>query len=531
MAKPRVALGMLGTTLDASRGSKRWKRWRPTVDLCRQEDLPLDRLELIYDPRFARQARLVMADVVEVSPGTEVRGHPIGLADPWDFEQVYAALFDFARGYAFRPEAEDYLIHVTTGTHVVQICLFLLTESRHLPGKLVQVSPPRERRSGDPGSVAVIDLDLARYDQLATRFAAEQRDDLSFLKAGIETRNPAFNHLIARIEQVAGVTTAPILLTGPTGAGKSQLARRIDALKRKRNLVAGARVEVNCATLRGDQAMSTLFGHVKGAFTGASRDRPGLLRQAHRGLLFLDEVGELGLDEQAMLLRALEEKRFLPVGADREVESEFQLLAGTNRDLEQMVAEGTFREDLLARLNLWSFELPPLRDRLEDLEPNLDFELELAGRRLRRRVSMTREARRRFLAFGTSPAAAWRANFRDLTAAVTRMATLAPAGRVGATHVDEELARLQRAWGDALPSPAAALTRHLAPAAIEQLDLFDRAQLEAVLAVCARAPSLSAAGRELFAVSRTRKRSTNDADRLRKYLAKHGLSWDQLGSA
>jgi transcriptional regulatory protein RtcR len=98
----------------------------------------------------------------------------------------------------------------------------------------------------------------------------------------------------------------------------TRLARRIFELKRRREQLSGAFVEINCATLRGDHAMSTLFGHVKGAFTGAASNRPGLLMTADQGLLFLDEIGELGLDEQAMLLRAIEERRFLPVGADRE---------------------------------------------------------------------------------------------------------------------------------------------------------------------------------------------------------------------
>ena len=128
-------------------------------------------------------------------------------------------------------------------------------------------------------------------------------------------------------------SASPILLLGPTGAGKSLLARRIYELKKSRRLVKGPFVEVNCATVRGDAAMSALFGHVKGAFTGAVRDRPGLLLSADDGVLFLDEIGELGLDEQAMLLRALEEKRFLPLGGDQEVSSDFQLIAGTNRDL------------------------------------------------------------------------------------------------------------------------------------------------------------------------------------------------------
>src|SRR6185436_12447123 len=113
-----------------------------------------------------------------------------------------------------------------------------------------------------------------------------------------------------------------------------------------------------------------LFGHVKGSFTGAAQDRKGLLVAADGGLLFLDEIGELGLDEQAMLLRAVEEKRFLPVGSDTEVESDFQLIAGTNRGLAEEVRSGRFRADLLARIDLWTFRLPGLAERREDVEPN-----------------------------------------------------------------------------------------------------------------------------------------------------------------
>ena len=190
---------------------------------------------------------------------------------------------------------------------------------------------------------------------------------MSFLKAGIATRNPRFNRMIEQIERVATRSDAPILLSGPTGAGKSQLARRLYQLKKARRQLDGAFVEVNCATLRGDSAMSALFGHVKGAFTGAHAERAGLLRGADGGMLFLDEIGELGLDEQAMLLKAIEEKRF-SFGGDRETGSDFQLICGTVRDLRQWVRDGRFREDLYARINLWSFELPGLAERREDIE-------------------------------------------------------------------------------------------------------------------------------------------------------------------
>ncbi|MEL7364200.1 MAG: RNA repair transcriptional activator RtcR family protein, partial [Bacteroidota bacterium] len=183
----------------------------------------------------------------------------------------------------------------------------------------------------DPvGTHRIIDLDLSTYDRIASREAQRHADTRQFLKSGIATRNAAFNALIDEVERVALHSRAPILLNGPTGAGKSRLARRIYELRRARAQLTGPFVEINCATLRGDAAASALFGHVKGAFTGAVAARPGLLRAADGGVLFLDEIGELGLDEQAMLLRALEEKAFLPVGADTDAHSDFQLIAGTN---------------------------------------------------------------------------------------------------------------------------------------------------------------------------------------------------------
>ena len=241
-----VVIGFLGSTLDAGgQGAGRWEKWRPSVSLCQQEDLLIDRFELLHPPDLAHAAAQLAKDIASVSPETQVVLRPLPLGDPWDFEQVYGALHELARTYPFDPESEDYLVHITTGTHVAQICMFLLTESRHFPGRLVQTSPGQGPRYVQ-GAVQIVDLDLSRYDAIASRFREEQKEAASFLKSGIPTRNAAFNRLIDRI-----------------------------------------------------------FGHVKGSFTGALRDRPGLLRAANRGVLFLDEIGELGLDEQAMLLRAL----------------------------------------------------------------------------------------------------------------------------------------------------------------------------------------------------------------------------------
>jgi transcriptional regulatory protein RtcR len=526
-SRPVVVLGILGTLLDRGRaGSDRWQGWRPTVGICQHEDLLVSRFELFYEARDAKLADTVATDIGTVSPETSVRLHELSLSDPWDFEEVFVQLHDFARRYQFATDDEDYLIHITTGTHVEQICLFLLAESRHLPGRLLQTSPPPRQEPG-AGSYRIIDLDLSRYDVLASRFSAERQEGHAFLKSGIATLNTAFNALIERIERVAIASTAPLLLTGPTGAGKSQLARKIYELKRRREQLRGEFVEVNCATLRGDQAMSALFGHIKGAFTGATSARPGLLKVADQGLLFLDEIGELGCDEQAMLLRAIEDKRFLPVGADRDTESNFQLIAGTNRDLQVEVGKGTFREDLLARINLWMFRLPGLAERNEDIAPNLDYELERYSSTTGHKVTMNKEARTRFLEFARSAEATWSANFRDLGAAVTRMATLAAHGRITLADVNDEIRRLQTSWRRKSTPQPDVLEELMTDEQLAGVDLFDRVQLAEVVRICRNSESLSAAGRTLFAASRASKAQPNDADRLRKYLARFGLSWAQ----
>jgi transcriptional regulatory protein RtcR len=541
--KKTVVFGFLGTKLDAMGGlgknPNRWQRWRPTVGLCQQPDLPVHRLDLLHDPRNDSLAERIVADIGEVSPDTAVRRHELALANPWDFEEMYMRLHDFVSRYTFDLENEEYLVHITTGTHVAQICWFLLTEAHYMPGRLVQTSPrpPRAKEDGTPapergaaGHIEIIDLDLSRYNQIARRFQRERADTVSRLKSGIATRNAAFNTMIEQIERVAGRSRAPILLTGPTGAGKSFLARRIYELKQERQRLKGRFVEVNCATLRGDSAMSALFGHVKGAFTGAQTARPGLLCAADGGMLFLDEIGELGRDEQAMLLKAIEDKRFLPFGGDDEVASDFQLIVGTHRDLRAGVRSGDFREDLHARINLWTFALPGLAERPEDIEPNLDYELERHAERAGVQLRFNVEARRRYLDFACSGEARWPGNFRELTSSITRLATLSSGGRVTEADVVDEIARLRAAWETPATHGGDLVQAVLGKEAAGALDLFDRCQLQTVLQVCRQSPNLSAAGRALFAQSRRQKKQANDADRLRKYLLRFGLDWERAAA-
>jgi len=538
VANEIVVFGLLGSVMDRAskrRGKweNRWDKWRPTVSIAQHDDFPVKKLVLLHNKNEGRLAEEIATDIETISPLTTVERCCVDFNSPWDLSDVFVTLSTFLKFYRFKHNKEDYYFHITTGSHIQQICTYLLTEAHYFPGKLLQTGPDKSRdqtERNSAGQYQIIDLDLSKYDAIAERFHEEHLEGTDYLKSGIETKNKRFNQIISQIETVAVRSQAPMLITGPTGAGKSKLACKIYELKKMRGQVNGLFVEVNCATLRGDNAMSALFGHRKGAFTGALDKRDGLLKKADQGLLFLDEIGELGVDEQAMLLRAVEEKRFFPMGSDTEVKSEFQLIAGTNRDLRKDVITGRFREDLLARINLWTYDLPGLKYRQEDIEPNLDFELVQFERHNGIHVTFNIESRKRYLDFALSSEANWLGNFRDLNASVTRMATLSTGGRINTKIVEDEIENLKYTWGYANTSsgPNIALEDYLDETQIAEMDYIDQVQLKAVIAICQDSRSVADASRKLFNVSRRKKASSNDSHRLGVLLKKYNLSFDAL---
>ncbi|MGL1937219.1 MAG: RNA repair transcriptional activator RtcR [Fibrobacterales bacterium] len=527
--KKKVVIGILGTKLDAIRGKTKQNPWRPTVSIFQHKEFKIDRLELLFNPDDSRLAETIKKDVIAASPKTVVKDVHIVYEDPWAFEEVYGNLLDFTQSYKFNPDKEEYYVHISTGTHTAQICMFALTEARFFPAKLLQTSPSRDKENSTEHCYRIIDLALSGYDKLTTRFSKQQKLDLNFLKSNIQTKNRKFNTLIEEIELVAQNSKEPMLLSGPTGVGKTKLARKIFEMKKQKHQVDGEFVELNCATVRGDMAYSSLFGHNKGSFTGAHKDRAGLMAKADGGILFLDEIGELGLDEQAMLLKALEDKEFLPLGSDTMVKSDFQLMAGTNIDLHNDVSSGKFRDDLFARINLWHFPLPTLKQRPEDLEPNIQYELEQFSEKYNKRVYFNTEAEERFLTFAKNEHN-WEGNFRDLRASILRMATLAPDGRIDTAVVQREIERYQNSTGRAAATSfgdveLGAVKKVLGAKDMSNHDPFDLFQLERVIGVCVASQSMAEAGRTLFAVSRLQKNKSNDSDRLKKYLAKFGVGW------
>jgi DNA-binding NtrC family response regulator len=199
--------------------------------------------------------------------------------------------------------------------------------------------------------------------------------------AGIITRNKTMLAIFQYVESIAR-TSQPVLIRGETGVGKELIARSIHTLSGRR----GQFVPINVAGLDDNVFSDTLFGHVKGAFTGADKDRRGLVEQASGGTLFLDEIGDLSTASQVKLLRLLQEGEYLPLGQDEAKKADLRVIASTNADLWKRQQEGKFRNDLNYRLRTHRIYIPPLRERVEDIALLLDYFLQETGRQLQQKI-------------------------------------------------------------------------------------------------------------------------------------------------
>jgi NtrC-family two-component system response regulator AlgB len=284
-----------------------------------------------------------------------------------------------------------------------------------------------------PGAVEA--MRAGAYDYLAKPFALDEvglllervlevhhlRRENRALREGtaptlLDSANPRMRRVLDTARQAAA-SDVTLLLTGESGTGKNVLA---SAIHRWSARAAGPFVAIGCTTLAEHLVESELFGHVKGAFTGAWKDKPGRFEAAAGGSVFLDEVGELPAELQGKLLRFLEEHRFERVGSDRSQTVDVRVIAATNRDLEAEVRGGRFREDLFFRLNVVGLELPALRDRPEDVEALIDHLLwSLAARHGRSGLQLAPEARRALVAYR------WPGNVRELVNALERAVVLA----------------------------------------------------------------------------------------------------------
>jgi transcriptional regulator with GAF, ATPase, and Fis domain len=241
--------------------------------------------------------------------------------------------------------------------------------------------------------------------------AVRDEDDQDTSNEGIAGCSAALRAVLAGVAKVAQ-TEATVLITGETGTGKELIAH---AIHRRSARSRRPMVSVNCAAIPAPLIASELFGHERGAFTGAAQRRLGRFEVATGGTIFLDEVGELPLETQIALLRVLQEREFERVGGTTTIRPDVRVVAATNRDLEGAIAEGTFRTDLYYRLNVFPLELPPLRERREDIRPLVELFLERYARRARERI---RRISNRTLAL--LEAYPWPGNIRELQNVIER---------------------------------------------------------------------------------------------------------------
>jgi len=255
-------------------------------------------------------------------------------------------------------------------------------------------------------------------------------------------RSPAFRQVLKDLSQVAA-SDFPVLLVGESGTGKELLARRLHQISPRRE---GPLVTVNCAAMPPNLLESELFGHEKGAFTGAEAARPGYFRQAKGGTMFLDEIGEAPPELQVRLLRVLENRRVAPVGGGGEVPVDFRLVAATHRDLAQAAAQGGFNQALLYRLQVVPLYLPPLRERPEDLDLLLDHFLAQAGFLAKKTRRLAPETRQRLKQY------AWPGNVRELRHLLQRLVVLSPGFEIGPEMLPPEVVGGgdEAAWREAL---------------------------------------------------------------------------------
>ncbi len=224
-------------------------------------------------------------------------------------------------------------------------------------------------------------------------------------------KSPSLQAVLKRVAKIAPADTT-VLITGETGTGKELIAR---AIHKRSHRASRAFVSVNCAAIPTTLIASELFGHEKGAFTGAVQRRPGRFELADGGTIFLDEIGELPAEIQVTLLHVLQEREFERIGGSRTIQVDVRVIAATNRDLEKAIAEGAFRSDLFYRLNVIPIEIPPLRERKEDIATLVEYFIQIYARKTGKKITTIEKRTLELL-----ESYAWPGNIRELQNVIER---------------------------------------------------------------------------------------------------------------
>lgn len=391
----------------------------PILSLVAEE--PFDRIILFSTPATEDITLATQKELARIAVETEIEIRDVPLNDPTDYRSILTQLRSHLRSILDELPDASFFIAVASGTPQMHASWVLLAASGEIPAKILHVRPPRFVTK-DQSVVSEVDLSSDEFPSIRARISAPEGipDDVApDLGLVVRQLDLVGDHPSIReaIEVAAALATsdAPILIRGETGTGKELFARLVHVLsgRPKDRFVA-----INCAAIPEDLVESILFGHRKGAFTGAVRDQQGKFDLANGGTLFLDELAELPLPAQAKLLRILQDGMVEPVGADGPHEVDVRVVAATNRDVAKAIKAGEFREDLYYRLNVGEIKLPPLRERRSDI-PKLALQvLDRVNATMRSPKRLSQDALARLQSHN------WPGNVRDLHNVIERSVRL-----------------------------------------------------------------------------------------------------------
>jgi len=342
-----------------------------------------DKVFLFYTPDAKNKLNELRAEMSARGLTPALTGVEVALSNPTDYAEIYQEIGSHVDDLMKRfPETKHaYFVHVSPGTPQMQTIWFILVKSGRLPATMLQTVRPEDRGSRQSEGVVTVGLDIDRFPRIVR--LEEQVQELQEQLGIAETfgemfgRSQKAQQLFKRLRRAAEDGRCTVLLLGESGTGKELAARGIHRLGPRKDAPL---LVFDCASVPATMIESELFGHAKGAFTGAVKDRKGLVEEAHKGTLFLDEIGDMPLELQTRLLRVIDAGEFRRVGENKTRKVDVRIVAATARDLTGMVREGKFRKDLFHRLNVFPIELPPLRERREDIPVLFDRFLEQFSR-------------------------------------------------------------------------------------------------------------------------------------------------------
>lgn len=374
---------------------------------------------LFDTPNTKRITQDTVDAISKLHPGSVLHVLEINVDDPTNYRGILAGLRTHLHNIIEAFNSAHFFVAVASGTPQMHACWVLLTASGEIPACILHVRPPRFVTRECP---LVSEVDLSSQEFPTVRFedgpiSAEENGidvDAARVQLGVVGDHPAMRRSLEMGAMLAP-SQAPVLIFGETGTGKELFARYIHRLSgRSRE----AFVALNCAAIPDDLVESLLFGHKKGAFTGATNDQIGKFDAADKGTLFLDELGDLPLSAQAKLLRVLQDGLVEPIGQTKPHKVDVRIVGATNRDLRKWVRQGEFREDLFYRLNVGEIRLPPLRERRSDIPKLALHILDMLNRSLRCPKRLSANALSRLQSHS------WAGNVRDLENVIERSVRL-----------------------------------------------------------------------------------------------------------